>query len=72
MISGLSCLMSEIGQATPSLIVEASVEGLALADALLSCVAFPSEDWEIADSTLQFWSSLASYILGLDAEGAKK
>uniref|UniRef100_A0A3N7FYY2 Exportin-1/Importin-beta-like domain-containing protein n=1 Tax=Populus trichocarpa TaxID=3694 RepID=A0A3N7FYY2_POPTR len=70
-ISGLSCLMSEIGQATPSLIVEASVEGLALADALLSCVAFPSEDWEIADSTLQFWSSLASYILGLDAEGAK-
>lgn len=20
-----------------------------------SCVAFPSEDWEIADSTLQFW-----------------
>lgn len=71
-ISGLSCLMSEIGQAAPSLIVEASVEGLALADALLSCVAFPSEDWEIADSTLQFWSSLASYILGLDAEGAKK
>ncbi|XP_034905232.1 transportin MOS14 isoform X2 [Populus alba] len=70
-ISGLSCLMSEIGQAAPSLIVEASVEGLALADALLSCVAFPSEDWEIADSTLQFWSSLASYILGLDAEGAK-
>ncbi|KAJ6343533.1 hypothetical protein OIU76_005302 [Salix suchowensis] len=68
-ISGLSCLMSEIGQAAPSLIVEASVEGLALADALLSCVAFPSEDWEIADSTLQFWSSLASYILGLDAEG---
>uniref|UniRef100_A0A6N2MCB5 Exportin-1/Importin-beta-like domain-containing protein n=1 Tax=Salix viminalis TaxID=40686 RepID=A0A6N2MCB5_SALVM len=51
-ISGLSCLMSEIGQAAPSLIVEASVEGLALADALLR-------------------SSLASYILGLDAEGAK-
>lgn len=20
-----------------------------------SCVKFPSEDWEIADSTLQFW-----------------
>lgn len=20
-----------------------------------SCVSFPSEDWEIADSTLQFW-----------------
>ncbi|KAJ6880171.1 transportin MOS14 isoform X1 [Populus alba x Populus x berolinensis] len=58
-ISGLSCLMSEIGQAAPSLIVRGN------------CVAFPSEDWEIADSTLQFWSSLASYILGLDAEGAK-
>ncbi|CAI0555789.1 unnamed protein product [Linum tenue] len=69
-ISGLACLMSEIGQAAPSLIVEASVEALALADGLLRCVGYPSEDWEIADSTLQFWSSLASYILGLDASGA--
>lgn len=65
-ISGLACLFSEVGQAAPSLIVDASAEALALADALLSCVAFPSEDWEIADSTLQFWSSLASYILGCD------
>ncbi|WMV17717.1 hypothetical protein MTR67_011102 [Solanum verrucosum] len=32
------------------------------------CVSFPSEDWEIADSTLQFWCSLAGYILGLDAD----
>lgn len=70
-IGGLACLMSEIGQAAPSLIVEASAEALALADALLSCVAFPSEDWEIADSTLQFWSTLASYILGLDTSIAK-
>lgn len=70
-IGGLACLMSEIGQAAPSLIVAASPEALALADALLSCVAFPSEDWEIADSTLQFWSTLASYILGLDASIAK-
>ncbi|KAH9791450.1 Xpo1 domain-containing protein [Citrus sinensis] len=93
-IGGLACLMSEIGQAAPSLIVEASPEALALADALLSCVAFPSEDWEIADSTLQFCkvdntgfsygnclrgeslavlarSTLASYILGLDASIAK-
>ncbi|XP_030483962.2 transportin MOS14 isoform X1 [Cannabis sativa] len=64
-IGGIACLLSEIGQAAPSLIVEASAEALALTDALLSCVAFPSEDWEIADSTLQFWSSLASYILGI-------
>ncbi|XP_027188438.1 transportin MOS14 isoform X3 [Cicer arietinum] len=71
-IGGLACLLSEIGQAAPSLIVEASAEALALADALLSsCVAFPSEDWEIADSTLQFWSTLASYILGIDVGGAK-
>ncbi|THG12224.1 hypothetical protein TEA_011842 [Camellia sinensis var. sinensis] len=35
-IGGLACLMSEIGQAAPSLIVEASPEALALADALLS------------------------------------
>ncbi|XP_059452745.1 transportin MOS14 isoform X1 [Corylus avellana] len=70
-IGGLACLLSEIGQAAPSLIVEASAEALALADALLSCVAFPSEDWEIADSTLQFWSSFASYILGLDEDGPK-
>ncbi|MED6219351.1 hypothetical protein PIB30_034973, partial [Stylosanthes scabra] len=70
-IGGLACLLSEIGQAAPSLIVEASAEALALADALLSCVAFPCEDWEIADSTLQFWSSLASYILCLAEDGAK-
>lgn len=65
-ISGLACLMSEIGQAAPALIAEASTEALVLADALLSCVAFPSEDWEIPDSTLQFWCTLASYLLGLD------
>ncbi|KAG5100999.1 hypothetical protein JHK82_046051 [Glycine max] len=70
-MGGLACLLSEIGQAAPSLIVEASAEALALTDALLSCVAFPSEDWEIADSTLQFWSTLASYILGIDEDGVK-
>uniref|UniRef100_A0A7N2KYS4 Uncharacterized protein n=1 Tax=Quercus lobata TaxID=97700 RepID=A0A7N2KYS4_QUELO len=36
-IGGLACLLSEIGQAAPSLIVEASAEALSLADALLSC-----------------------------------
>ncbi|RYR54086.1 hypothetical protein Ahy_A06g029355 isoform A [Arachis hypogaea] len=51
-IGGLACLLSEIGQAAPSLIVEASPEALALADALLR-------------------SSLASYILCLDEDGAK-
>ncbi|KAB2068605.1 hypothetical protein ES319_A08G043300v1 [Gossypium barbadense] len=71
-IGGLACLMSEIGQAAPSLIVEASAEARALTDALLSCVAFPCEDWDIADSTLQFWSSLASYILGPDVNGTNK
>ncbi|XP_019161491.1 PREDICTED: transportin MOS14 isoform X3 [Ipomoea nil] len=64
-ISGLACLMSEIGHAAPSLIVKASPEAFMLTDALLSCVAFPSEDWEIADSTLQFWCSLMDYILGI-------
>ncbi|XP_073128464.1 transportin MOS14 isoform X2 [Henckelia pumila] len=69
-IGGLACLMSEIGQAAPFLIVRATTEALVMADALLSCVAFPSEDWEIADSTLQFWSSLASYIIGLKVDSA--
>ncbi|KAL0732764.1 hypothetical protein Bca4012_008973 [Brassica carinata] len=64
-VSGLACLMSEIGQAAPCLIVEASSEALILTDALLSCVSFPSEDWEIADSTVQFWSTFATYILSL-------
>ncbi|CAN7064189.1 unnamed protein product [Brassica oleracea var. botrytis] len=64
-VSGLACLMSEIGQAAPCLIVEASHEALILTDALLSCVSFPSEDWEIADSTVQFWSTFATYILSL-------
>ncbi|KAK3013716.1 hypothetical protein RJ639_008424 [Escallonia herrerae] len=65
-IGGLAYLMSEIGHSAPSLIVEASSEALALADALLSCVAFPSADWDIADSTLQ--CSLASNILGLGVD----
>ncbi|KAM0058466.1 putative importin-beta domain, armadillo-like helical, exportin-1/Importin-beta [Helianthus debilis subsp. tardiflorus] len=65
-ISGIACLMSEIGQAAPSLIVEARSEALMLVDALLSCVSFPSQDWDIADSTLQFWCSLASNIARMD------
>nr|CAD1820283.1 unnamed protein product [Ananas comosus var. bracteatus] len=69
-IAGLACLMSEIGQAAPALIAEGSTEALVLADALLSCVAFSSEDWEIADSTLQ--CSLAHYIHGMDLENAKR
>ncbi|XP_028553838.1 uncharacterized protein LOC110092572 isoform X2 [Dendrobium catenatum] len=69
-IGGFACLLSEVGQAAPALIAEASPEALMLADALLSCVSFPSEDWEIPDSTLQFWCSLASYLLGLDLSKA--
>ncbi|KAL4567970.1 hypothetical protein LXL04_023567 [Taraxacum kok-saghyz] len=67
-ISGLACLMSEIGQAAPSLITEARPEALVLVDALLSCVSFPSQDWDIADSTLQFWCSLASNIVRMEEE----
>ncbi|KAL6508123.1 hypothetical protein OROHE_021665 [Orobanche hederae] len=70
-IAGLACLMSEIGQAAPFLIADASTEALSLADAILSCVAFPSEDWDIADSTLQFWCSFAGYILGLEEDNAE-
>ncbi|XP_073005339.1 uncharacterized protein [Typha latifolia] len=62
-IAGLACLMSEIGQAAPALVAEGNSEALVLADAVLRCIAFPSKDWEIADSTLQFWCSLAHYIL---------
>ncbi|XP_076893088.1 transportin MOS14-like [Bidens hawaiensis] len=65
-ISGIACLMSEIGQAAPSLIIEAHSEALMLVDALLSCVSYPSQDWEIADSTLQFWCCLASNIVRMD------
>ncbi|KAL6509129.1 hypothetical protein OROGR_022439 [Orobanche gracilis] len=70
-IAGLACLMSEIGQAAPFFIADASTEALSLADAILSCVAFPSEDWDIADSTLQFWCSFAGYILGLEEDNAE-
>ncbi|KAK4367317.1 hypothetical protein RND71_011109 [Anisodus tanguticus] len=70
-ISGLACFLSEIGHAAPALITEASPEAFVLTDALLSCVSFPSEDWEIADSTLQFWCSLAGYILGLDVDSGE-
>ncbi|WOL00603.1 transportin MOS14 [Canna indica] len=71
-VGGLACLMSEIGQAAPALIAQASTEALALADALLSCITFPSDDWDIADSTLQFWCSLANFLLGPDFQSANR
>ncbi|XP_039825064.1 importin-13-like isoform X4 [Panicum virgatum] len=71
-IAGLACLMCEVGQAAPALVAEGGSQALALADALLRCVAFTSEDWEIADSTLQFWCSLAHFILGTDVNTAKR
>ncbi|XP_078159617.1 ARM repeat superfamily protein isoform X1 [Carex rostrata] len=72
MIIGIATLLSEIGQAAPSLIAEGSNEALLLVDALLSCVAFPSEDCEIAESTLPFWCSLAQYILGIEIQNGKR
>ncbi|KAF5958590.1 hypothetical protein HYC85_005815 [Camellia sinensis] len=82
-IGGLACLMSEIGQAAPSLIVEASPEALALADALLrDIVRYVCEKWllsmldymclmsnKIISSSFQ--CCLASYILGLDVDSGK-
>uniref|UniRef100_A0A0A9DRU3 Exportin-1/Importin-beta-like domain-containing protein n=1 Tax=Arundo donax TaxID=35708 RepID=A0A0A9DRU3_ARUDO len=72
MIAGLACLMCEVGQAAPALVAEGGSQALALADALLRCVAFTSIDWEIADSTLQFWCSLAHFILEIDVKTAKR
>ncbi|CAM6046725.1 unnamed protein product [Sphagnum compactum] len=65
-ISGLASLMAELGQAAPALVAQPSSEALALADSLLRCVAFPSCDWEIAESTLQFWCTLAEYLLAAE------
>ncbi|EMS52798.1 hypothetical protein TRIUR3_11485 [Triticum urartu] len=39
---------------------------------LQRCIAFSSEDWEIAESTLQFWCSLAHCILGIDEQTSKR
>ncbi|KAG0588025.1 hypothetical protein KC19_2G209500 [Ceratodon purpureus] len=63
-ISGIATLMAELGQAAPELVARGSREALDLADSLLRCVSFPSCDWEIAESTLQFWCTLAEYFLG--------
>ncbi|CAD6253673.1 unnamed protein product [Miscanthus lutarioriparius] len=71
-IAGLACLMCEVGQAAPALVAEGGSQALALTDGLLRCVAFTSEDWEIAESTLQFWCSLAHFILGIDVKTAKR
>ncbi|TVU23300.1 hypothetical protein EJB05_25656, partial [Eragrostis curvula] len=71
-VAGLACLMCEVGQAAPALVAEGGSQALALADALLRCVAFTSDDWEIADSTLQFWCTLAHFILGIDVKTAKR
>ncbi|XP_078433747.1 ARM repeat superfamily protein [Wolffia australiana] len=64
-IGGLACLLAEIGQAAPALIAEASPEALLFVDSLLSCTAYPSVDWDIADSTVQVWCCLANYLLGM-------
>ncbi|XP_047333705.1 transportin MOS14 isoform X2 [Impatiens glandulifera] len=72
MIGGLARLMSEIGQAALCLIVETNAEGLLLADALLSCVAYPTEAWEIADSTLQFCLTSSILALNLDSVSNRK
>lgn len=71
-ISGLTCLLAEVGQAAPMLIAEGSREAFILTDALLSCVAYPDQDWEIADSTLNFWCTLAEFVLGLTNETQRK
>ncbi|CAM0873715.1 unnamed protein product [Alopecurus aequalis] len=71
-VAGIASLMCEVGQAAPGLVAEGSNQALALSDALLRCVAFSSEDWEIADSTLQFWCSLAHFILGIDVQTAER
>lgn len=65
-ISGVATLMSELGQAAPELVAQGSREALDLADSLLRCVSFPSCDWEIAESTLQFWCTLAEFLLGAE------
>ncbi|CAM6097582.1 unnamed protein product [Calypogeia fissa] len=65
-INGLVCLMAELGQAAPALIAKGSNEALALADALLRCAAFPSPEYEIVESTLQFWCTLAEYLLNME------
>ncbi|KAM0913940.1 hypothetical protein ACQ4PT_011836 [Festuca glaucescens] len=71
-VAGIASLMCEVGQAAPGLVAEGSNQALALSDAILRCVAFSSEDWEIADSTLQFWCSLAHFILGIDVQSAER
>ncbi|XP_024319110.1 transportin MOS14 isoform X2 [Brachypodium distachyon] len=71
-IAGLTSLMCEVGLAAPALVAEGSNQAIALSDALLRCIAFSSEDWEIADSTLQFWCSLAHFLLGIDVQAAKR
>eukprot|EP00250_Pteridium_aquilinum_P011675 c20234_g1_i2 orf=2239-4194(-) len=71
-VSGLTCLLAEIGQAAPMLIAEGSCEAFILTDALLRCVTYSDQDWEIVDSTLNFWCTLAEFILGLSNEVQKK
>ncbi|XP_024393613.1 uncharacterized protein [Physcomitrium patens] len=56
-IRGVATLIAELGQAAPALVAQGSREALDLAESLLRCVSFPSCDWEIAESTLQFCTS---------------
>lgn len=71
-VAGLACLLAEIGQAATPLIAEGGSEAIILTNSLLRCVAYSDQDWEIADSTLNFWCTLAEFILGLSNEEQKK
>ncbi|XP_024393612.1 transportin MOS14 isoform X2 [Physcomitrium patens] len=69
-IRGVATLIAELGQAAPALVAQGSREALDLAESLLRCVSFPSCDWEIAESTLQFWCTLAEYLVSCEDTSA--
>eukprot|EP00850_Spirogloea_muscicola_P020106 SM000207S06181 [mRNA] locus=s207:242531:249689:+ [translate_table: standard] len=61
-VATLTRLLADLGHAAPALVAASTHEGLCLADSLIRCAALPSDEWDIPEATLPFWSGLAQHL----------
>ncbi|EFJ12365.1 hypothetical protein SELMODRAFT_446653 [Selaginella moellendorffii] len=67
-VKGLCWLMAELGQSAPGLFARGTPDVLSLEEAMLGCTRFQSSNWEVAETSLSFWSALGDYLINLGFE----
>ncbi|XP_024525819.1 transportin MOS14 [Selaginella moellendorffii] len=67
-VKGLCWLMAELGQSAPGLFARGTPDVLSLEEAMLGCTRFQSSNWEVAETSLPFWSALGDYLINLGFE----